>query len=135
MKKTLGIFAILAMLVTPASTMSNNHYQMSRASERLINALQILQENKGYTESQQVQLVAIQSSLFSLAVEVLTQLETEGVNIEEHEKTQAAQRALSIMFLTSAITGFTPEQTVVVANIRSQSLGLYKEIRSQIVIE
>jgi len=136
MKKTAcSVILTVIALTTTASSMSDANYQKSRASERVINALQLLQENKGYSESQQIQLTTIQGSLFSLAVELLTEIETSGASLEDHEKARSLQRALSIVHLTADISGFTPEQVIIIGQIRNQAFSDVNEIRSQIVLE
>jgi len=135
MKKTLSAIALVVMLVTPASMMSDVNYQRARASERVVNALQVLSENRGYNESQRAQLTFIQGSLNTLAIDLLTEAENSGVSIEEHDKARAAQRALSILIITADVSGFTESQVITMANIRTQALALLREVRSQIVIE
>ena len=131
MKITLSVLLIVIALTTPASMMTNVVYQKSRAMERVVNALQVLSEDKGYSPDQRATLTGIQSELFTLFYSLAADVEPIAT-VEEYEQARALQRALSIMFLTADISGLTEEQIIKFAEMRTSALAIVREIKTTI---
>ena len=139
MRTVLAVISFVVMILTQASattgTITDAQYQKSRAVERVVNALQVLQNDHGYSETQKQQLASIQSDLYDLAIELFTDIDGNGISLEDHDKVRSFQRAQSIMFLTTDVTGFTPTQQAIIEGIRSQALAVAQEIHSQLDIQ
>lgn len=136
MRITLSVLLFVVALSTPASMMSNAVYQKSRAMERVVNALQVLGENNGYTEDQFTALTSVRDNLTNLYISLATEMQAEfdassspETFMAEYEQARALQRALSIMLLTSDVSGLTEEQVATFTTMRGSALGIVRGIK------